>query len=194
MEREQIFRGIKDSAIKSNINVPQSNDVKNGILGLRGKRERPNLGGGIRDRLELPEEFVGPTCLRREMPPSIGLPSIHFDILKKTRKIKKEPEDPFKPEPEPEPPEPEPVPDKPDYKPKNDYGNGNPLFHEDKIHLPLNQFTEAWAQEHGSGAVSANGGGGFQPEQPLTQEIPYNLLIYGFLGIIGLYLLTKGKK
>lgn len=90
-------------------------------------------------------------------------------------------------------------------------GNGGPFFPEEAPSpgkIPLNQFTEAWTQEQGSeegidrgysagggGTYSTGGGGGgFQQEQPFPQEIPYKLLIYGFLGVIGLYLLTKGKK
>ena len=93
----------------------------------------------------------------------------------------------------------------------NGGGDGSPLFSEDTPlpgKIPLNQFTEAWTQEQGSeegvgrgyssgggGSYSTGGGGDWQPEQAKAQEIPYNLLIYGLLGLGVLYLaLKKGKK
>ena len=93
----------------------------------------------------------------------------------------------------------------------NGGGDGSPLFSEDTPlpgKIPLNQFTEVWTQEQGSeegvergyssgggGTYSTGGGGGWQPEQAKAQEIPYNLLIYGLIGLGVLYLaLKKGKK
>jgi len=83
-------------------------------------------------------------------------------------------------------------------------GNGNGDTG-DTGKIPLNQFSDAWtsngkkefqaedflSSSGGGGGYQAGAGGDWQPE---AQEIPYKLLIYGMLIIVGTYLLIGKKK
>jgi len=146
-----------------------------GPLALRGEGREGSEKQLIRQRRELPEEYQGPSALRREQPPSIReeLPSIASII--ESLPIQKEKKD-TKKIPISDTTTPEVSIDKLEWTPIYSGGYAG----------------EGYAGEGYAGGGYVDGGGGYVVVG--NQKISYDLLIIGGLALATVYLLTKSKK